>query len=109
MFENKFENENVEAVVEVPEVVKPKVKKKSREQILKDKMKLAKEKLEAEQKAAKERLKREEDLILKQIKAEQEKTNKKVAEAVRKHWTVDSDWNDLEAVIEEILGDKEEV
>ena len=119
MFENRFnENENREeesTVEEVNTVEKSEapVAKKSgrltRSEQLKARMKAAKEKLAKEQAAIKERAKREEEQILSQMKAEEDKEDKKVSAIVRKFWFSDQTFEDLELLIEEVLGDREEV
>jgi len=120
MFENRFneeenkpvENSTEEVVsVEKSEEVKP-VKKSgrlTRSEQLKARMKAAKEKLAKEQAAIKERAKKEEELILSQMKAEEDKEDKKVSGIVRKFWFSDQTFEDLELLIEEVLGKREEV
>jgi len=120
MFENRFnENENkavegsteevaVAETVEKVEEVKPVKKGRlTRSEQLKARMKAAKEKLAKEQAALREKSKKEEELILSQMKAEEGKENKKLSEVVRKHWFSDQTFEDLEILIEEVLGKRE--
>lgn len=119
MFENRFnENENKEVesstevveIVEKPEEVKPAKKGRlTRSEQLKARMKAAKEKLAKEQAALREKSKKEEELIISQMKAEEDKEDKKVSGIVRKFWFSDQSFEDLEILIEEVLGSREEV
>ena len=122
MFENRFNEDGNKAVessteevavaekAEKSEEVKPVKKGRStRSEQLKTRMKVAKEKLAKEQAALREKAKKEEELIISQMKAEEDKEDKKVSAIVRKHWFSDQTFEDLEVLIEEVLGEREEV
>lgn len=120
MFENRFnENENkavegstvevaVAEKVEKLEEVKPVKKGRlTRSEQLKARMKAAKENLAKEQAALREKAKKAEELIVSQMKAEADKEDKKVSAIVRKYWFSDQTFEDLEILIEEVLGKRE--
>lgn len=117
MFENKFDNNRVENTVETVQSVEKEIEAKpakksgrlTRSEQLKARMKAAKDKLAKEQAAIKERAKKEEEQILAQMKAEEDKEDKKVSVIIRKFWFSDQTFEDLEVLIEEVLGSREEV
>jgi len=99
------------------EQIKTKLGRPSREEHLANKIKESQKRLKSEQEKLRQKLKEEEDklkakikkeeeFINKQIKLAREATDKRVAAIVRKHWYSKEPFEELELLLEEILGEK---
>ena len=99
------------------EPVKSKKGRPSKEEELANKIKKSQNKLKLEQEKLRKKLKEEEDKLKAKIKKEEdlintqmkiaiEVTDKKVAQLVRKHWYSKEPFEELELLLENILGDR---
>jgi hypothetical protein len=109
--------ETIHNGLQIEEPKKPKKGRPSREEELFNRIKRNQEKLKLEQEKLRKKLKeeddklkakikKEEDLINSQMKIAKEATDKKVAAIVRKHWYSNELFEDLELLLEDVLGDR---
>ena len=109
--------ENIQHTTYTQEPVKKKKGRPTREVELSNRIKRSQEKLRIEQEKLRKKLKEEEDRLKAKIKKEEElinaqmkiakdATDKKVATAVRKHWYSQENFEELELLLEDILGER---
>lgn len=79
--------------------------KRTQEKLRIEQEKLRK-KLKEEEDRLKAKIKKEEELINAQMKIAKDATDKKVAAVVRKHWYSQENFEELEILLEDILGER---